>query len=169
MQDNIFLGGGDPLLGGRDAYGRGRDIDAEIGRLRDMRRQLDGKRDEIDSARVGKTAPGGSPIWDEIDRTVDDMTDRELAFLDGNEEFRRSNAAVTAILQREHLRMMRPVVEACEDGGEALRKHLELVRRLRKEAANESDKTLGLFKEYTEKYADMPYSEFLKMRRNQDG
>lgn len=54
-------------------------------------------------------------------------------------------------------------------GGEALRKHLELVRRLRKEAANESDKTLGLFKEYTEKYADMPYSEFLKMRRNQDG
>lgn len=70
-----------------------------------------------------------------------------------------------AILQREQLRMMRPIVEGTKDGKEALETHLSLVKKLRKEAANESDKTMSLFKEYTEHYADKPYAEFLKMKR----
>ena len=40
------------------------------------------------------------------------------------------------------------------------------MKRLKKDAANENNKTMDLFKEYTENYPDMSYSEFLKMKRN---
>ena len=93
------------------------------------------------------------------------MSDSDLSFLNANAEFQESNQRVMAILQREQLRMMRPIVEGTKDGKEALDAHLALVKRLRKEAANESDKTMALFKEYTEHYADMPYAEFLKTKR----
>ena len=61
---------------------------------------------------------------------------------------------------------MRPIVEGTKDGKEALESHLNLVKRLKKDAANENNKTMDLFKEYTENYPDMSYSEFLKMKRN---
>lgn len=106
-----------------------------------------------------------TPVWDEIDKIVSDMSDREIEYLNGNGEFQQSNQRVMAILQREQLRIMRPIVEGCKDGKEALDNHLALVKKLRKEAANESDKAMDLFKEYTENYPDMPYAEFLKMKR----
>ena len=61
--------------------------------------------------------------------------------------------------------MLRPIVENTKDGREALENHLAIVKKLKKEAANESDRTLDLFKEYTEKYPDKTYSDFLKIKR----
>ena len=96
------------------------------------------------------------------------MSDNEIEYLNSNGEFAKSNQVVMGILQREQLRMMRPIVEGTKDGKEALENHLALVKRLKKEAANESDKAMNLFKEYTEGYSDMPYSEFLKMKRKKE-
>lgn len=166
MQNNIFLGGADPLLG-QTAFTQHGSIDDELARIQTMQQQLDQKKIEIANARQGITGQGTSrtPVWDEIDRLVADMSDSDLSFLNANAEFQESNQRVMAILQREQLRMMRPIVEGTKDGKEALDAHLALVKRLRKEAANESDKTMALFKEYTEHYADMPYAEFLKTKR----
>ena len=105
---------------------------------------------------------------DEIDKIVGEMSDSEIEFVNSNTDFAKSNQTVMAILQREQLRMMRPLVENTKDGKEALENHLALVKRLKKEAANESDKAMNMFKEYTEKYSDMPYSEFLKMKRKKE-
>ena len=96
------------------------------------------------------------------------MSDNEIEIVNSNADFAKSNQTVMAILQREQLRMMRPLVENTKDGKEALENHLALVKRLKKEAANESDKAMNMFKEYTEKYSDMPYSEFLKMKRKKE-
>ena len=109
-----------------------------------------------------------TPVWDEIDKIVGEMSDSEIEFVNSNADFAKSNQTVMAILQREQLRMMRPLVENTKDGKEALENHLALVKRLKKEAANESDKAMSMFKEYTEKYSDMPYSEFLKMKRKKE-
>ena len=70
-----------------------------------------------------------------------------------------------SILQREYMRVMRPIVENTKDGKEVLDKHLLLVKKLKKSAADEANKNLELFNEYTEKYSEMPYAEFLKMKR----
>ena len=163
--NNIFLGS-DPLLGQTPTYQRG-SVEDELARIAAMQQQLDQKKLEIENAKLNFNQPQQSktPVWDEIDKIVSDMSDNEIEYLNSNEEYARSNQAVMSILQREQLRMMRPVVEGTKDGKEALENHLALVKRLKKEAANESDKAMNLFKEYTEKYSDMPYSEFLKMKR----
>ena len=44
-------------------------------------------------------------------------------------------------------------------------KRILRIKKLKKEETNESDRTLDLFKEYTEKYPDKTYSDFLKMKR----
>ena len=125
---------------------------------------------EIENAKLNMAQPAQSktPIWDEIDKIVSEMSDSEIEFVNSNADFAKSNQTVMAILQREQLRMMRPLVENTKDGKEALENHLTLVKRLKKEAANESDKAMNMFKEYTEKYSDMPYSEFLKMKRKKE-
>ena len=147
---------------------QGRNLDDEIARMSQMQQMLEQKKMEMEQARTQMAVPQQSrtPVWDEIDKIIGEMSDREVEYLNGNSEFSESNQKVLAILQREQLRMMRPIVESTKDGKEALESHLDLVRRLRKEAANESNKAMDLFKEYTENYPDMSYSEFLKMKRN---
>ena len=168
MQNNIFLGGSDPLLGVQPNYFKSGGMEEELARIQAMQQQLDQKKQEIANARQnisGAQQASRTPVWDEIDKIVSDMSDSDLEYLNASEEFQRSNQAVMAILQREQLRMMRPLVEGTKDGKEALEAHLALVRKLKKESANESNKAMVLFKEYTEHYADMPYAEFLKMKR----
>lgn len=168
MQNNIFLGGSDPLLGVQPNYFKSGGMEEELARIQAMQQQLDQKKQEIANARQnisGAQQASRTPVWDEIDKIVSDMSDSDLEYLNASEEFQRSNQAVMAILQREQLRMMRPLVEGTKDGKEALEAHLALVRKLKKESVNESNKAMVLFKEYTEHYADMPYAEFLKMKR----
>ena len=93
------------------------------------------------------------------------MSDREFGIMSNNEEFQSSQATIMSIMQREYMRIMRPLVENTKDGKDALDKHLILVKKLKKSAADEANKNLELFNEYTEKYSNMPYSEFLKMKR----
>lgn len=167
MQNNIFLGGTDPLLGG-NAIMQNRNLDDEIARLQAMQQQLEQKRLEIAQAKnsIEGSTRSTTPVWDEIDRIVSEMTESELSFMTSSEDFRASNQRVMDILQREQIRMMRPIVERSKEGKEALESHLELVKRLKKDSANESDKAMSLFKEYTEHYADMTYSEFLRIKRD---
>ena len=46
-----------------------------------------------------------------------------------------------------------------------MEKHLAIVKKLKKDAANVCERKLDLFKEYTEKYPDKTYSDFLNMHR----
>ena len=168
--NNIFLGNGtsDPLLSGASGYNQ-LNIENELARMSQIQQMLEQKKVEMENARSQMSASGNvqskTPIWDEIDIIVGEMSDRDLEFLNESSEFNESNSHVMAILQRESLRMLRPIVENTKDGREALEKHLAIVKKLKKEAANESDRTLDLFKEYTEKYPDKTYSDFLKMKR----
>ena len=155
------------MLGQVPSYQRG-SVEDELARIAAMQQQLDQKKMEIESAKLNMAQPAQSktPVWDDIDKLISEMSDREVEYLNGSSEFAESNQKVLSILQREQLRMMRPVVEGTKDGKEALESHLNLVKRLKKDAANESNKAMDLFKEYTENYPDISYSEFLKMKRN---
>ena len=168
--NNIFLGNGtsDPLLSGASGYNQ-LNIENELARMSQIQQMLEQKKVEMENARSQMSASGNdqrkTPIWEEIEKIVGEQSDRELEYLNESREFNESNSHVMAILQRESLRMLRPIVENTKDGREALENHLAIVKKLKKEAANESDRTLDLFKEYTEKYPDKTYSDFLKMKR----
>lgn len=159
MQNNIFLGGGDPLLGGSAVTPV--DYDQRIADLQQMQQRLEAQKQQQIQHRQAQSQ---SPVWDEIEKLTADFSDREFAIVNQDEEFQQSQQAILAILQREQMRMMRPIVEGTQDGKKALEGHLALIRQLKKKAAREADRNMELFNEYTQNYSDMSYKDFLQMK-----
>lgn len=164
MQTNVFLGNSpDPLLGG-NGYNNPTDYDAKIAELQAMQQRLEQQRQQ--SVVNYSKKSNSSPLWDEIEELTSELSDREFEIINKSEEFQASQNTVMAILQREYMRLMRPIVENTTDGKDALKSHLELMKRLRKDATREVNKNIELFNEYTQHYSDMTYSEFLKMKKS---
>ena len=113
----------------------------------------------------GVVNESATPVWDEIDGLLSGLSDREFDFINNNQEFQESSAVVTAILNREYLKIMRPRVENTKDGKDALEKHLTLVKRLKKSAADEVNKKYSMLDEYMEKYSDMSFKDYMEMKK----
>ena len=126
---------------------------------------------QAEAAATGKQQQTSSvtPIWDEIDTLTARMTEKEFAVMASNEEFQESAKAINEIVQATQLAQLRPVIEQTQQGKDALEKHLTLIKRLKKSAEAEVNKELEDFKEYTEKYSDMPYAEYQKMKNSKKG
>lgn len=136
---NVFLNN-DPTLQGNNFA---RSIDEQLANIRQLEQQL---------SQYKQSQPSNStPIWDEIDNIVAGLSDSEKEMLANDSEFNESNSAVLAVLQREYLRIMRPIVEASADGKEALQSHLAIVKRLAKKAKEQTAEELREFREYKSK------------------
>jgi hypothetical protein len=107
-----------------------------------------------------------SPLWDEMDNIVNDMTDMEIDVLNNDPEYQKAQNTLMGILNREYMRIMRPIVEGVKDGKETLENLMSITKRVKKSASEEANKNIALFNEYTSKYADMPYAEFLKLKNS---
>lgn len=133
---NVFLGN-DPTLQGNNFS---RSIDEQLANIRQLEQQL---------TQFKQSQPSNAtPIWDEIDNIVAGLSDSEKEMLANDSEFNESNSAVLAVLQREYLRIMRPIVEASSDGKDALQSHLATVKRLAKKAKEQTAEELKEFREY---------------------
>lgn len=104
-----------------------------------------------------------TPTWDEIDKIMDGLTDSQKSYLNENQEFIESYNEVANILQREYLRVMRPLVEQTKDGKDALDKHLTLIKRLKKSAMQADESERALMNEYITKYSDKTWQEFMEI------
>lgn len=162
MQTNVFLGGADPLLGGSTVTPV--DYDRQIAELQQMQQRLEAQRQQQRTQAVNGQPQSQAPIWDEIEKLTAELSDREFDIVNRDEEFQQSQQTIMAILQREQMRLMRPIVEGTQDGKAALENHLALIRQLKKKATKEADRNMELFNEYTQHYSDMTYSEFLQMK-----
>lgn len=151
----------DPLLGEQSTY--------NIPQLEEEQKKLSERLEQLKRGRVSTVQQPQAPVWDEIDSIVAGMSDQELDMMNSNEEYQESSATVQAILQREYLRIMRPIVEATKDGKDALDRHLTLIKRLRKSAREAVNRKYSLMDEYLERYSNMPFDEFMKMKREQKG
>lgn len=160
---NIFPGA-DPLLTQPSSQYQ-LDIDAQIAQLESVKQRMIQQKQAV--TQQSQPQQSKSPIWDEIDSEINSMTEREVNELSRNEEFQKSNAFVQSILNSEFIAIMRPIVEATKDGKEALQNHLSIVKKLKKTATEKVDKNLALFSEYTEKYSDKSWAEFLEMKKKE--
>lgn len=161
MQTNVFLGNTpDPLLGGANYTPI--DYDQRIAELRQMQQNLEAQKQQSRTAVTQQQSQ--SPIWDEIEKLTAELSDREFDIVNRDEEFQQSQQTIMAILQREQMRLMRPIVEGTSDGKVALENHLALIKQLKKKATKEADRNMELFNEYTQHYSNMTYSEFLQMK-----
>ena len=151
----------DPLLGDSPTY--------TIPQLEEEQKKIAERLDQLKRNRVQPSNQPKAPVWDEIDNIVSGMSDQELHLMNSNEEFQESSANIQGILQREYLRIMRPIVENTKDGKDALEKHLTLIKRLRKTARDEVNRKYSIMDEYLERYSHMPFDEFMKMKRGEKG
>ena len=163
MQANVFLGGTpDPLLGGSAVTPI--DYDQRIAELQKMQQRLEAQKQQQRQQMQNGQPQSQAPIWDEIEKLTAYFSDREFSIVNQDEEFQQSQNNIMAIMQREYMRMMRPIVEGTKDGKEALENHLTLIKRLKKKAAKEADRNMELFNEYTQHYSDMTFADFIKMK-----
>lgn len=165
---NIFFGGSnDPLLGSVPSIdSRMQELEQAMRYLEQQKQSLVQMQGAIPQSQQKQT---NTPIWDEIDTLTARMTEKEFAVMASNEEFQESAKAINELVQATQLAQLRPIIEQTQQGKDALEKHLTLVKRLKKSAEAEVSKELEDFKEYTEKYSDMPYAEYQKMKNSKKG
>lgn len=159
---NIFVN--DPLLGG---VNHPANYEQQLNEIARMQQQLEAQRRQMEQASQRmqeQPTQSRTPLWDEIERLTAEMTDSEFQTISDTAEFQESQNAVMAVLNREYMRIMRPIVEQTKEGREALENHLALIRSKRKQAAKDAERNMALFNEYTEKYSDMTFTEFLKLK-----
>lgn len=158
--NNIFLGGSDPLL----SVGQPRNYDEQIAELQRMQQALEQQRQQLTVQRPTEVATG-SPVWDEIEKLTAELSDKEFSYISNCDEFNKSQQTIAEALQAEYMKLMRPIVE--RNHRALLDEHLQLLRRLRKEAGKEIDKRMELFNEYVTTSPDIPFAEFIKNKKSE--
>lgn len=167
---NIFLGNSpDPILGNRTNFeSQIQELDRAMQMLEQQRQSLVGMQ-SMSQQPQAQQRQSVTPIWDEIDSLTAKMTEKEFEVMASSDEFQESARVINELVQATQLAQLRPVVEQTQEGKDALERHLTLIKRLKKSAEAEVNKELEDFKEYTEKYSEMPYAEYQKMKRTKKG
>lgn len=160
--NNVYIGG-DPLLGSNGNMSN--EMEAYERQLQETLNQIQVQKQRVLNPQ-NNPKRSQSPLWDEMDKVVNDMTDMEIEALNNDQEYLKAQNALMGILNREYMRIMRPIVEESKDGKEILDSLMTITKRVKKSASEEANKNIALFNEYTSKYADMPYAEFLKLKNS---
>lgn len=143
----------DPLLNYDAAQNIQSDADSIIRQIEELKR----KRQAISmQAQVSST-----PLFDEIDKIEDSFTDTQKQFLMQNQEYVESLQYVSKLVQDEELRIIRPRIESTQQGQEALKKHLSLMQRLRKEVAQAEEQKSAMLNDYMTNHSDKTWQEYL--------
>ena len=105
-----------------------------------------------------------TPIWDEIDTITGNMSQAEFQAMEADENYKKSLQDLMAYVGAIQLQMIRPHIEGSPEGKKLLEQHLTNVKFLRKAAADNVDKKLADFEDYTKNYGHMSWEEYLKTK-----
>lgn len=110
-----------------------------------------------------------TPLFDEIDKIEDSLTDTQKQYLAQNKEYVDSYNLVSKIVQDEELRIIRPRIEATEQGKDALKHHLSVVQKLKKAMAKETEQQNALMADFIKNYPGKTWEEYLEILNGQQG
>lgn len=162
MQNNIFLGGADPLLGGSNYS----NIESQMAELQRMQQVLEAQKQSMIATQQQMNQPTNQiPIWNEIEKLTSELSDKEFETISKSKEFIASQNKIAELITAEQMRMIRPLIEHSSEGKAALESHLTLLKQLKKSVAKEAEKNLEIFNEYLATNPDISYKEFLKTKR----
>lgn len=159
---NINIGGMDPLLGSSDYVTQIRELEAKQRMLDEHKKQASQLFTQMETGATPQVSQ--TPIWDEVDTITGNMSESEFAEMQSHPDYQASLKELMTFVGAMQLQAIRPMVEQSKEGKAILEQHLATVKVIRKSASAKVDKQLTLFKEYTEKYSNMTYDEFLKTK-----
>ena len=171
MANNIFISQ-DPILSGQSATQSSiesmgfermeRELTEKLALLQQTKQRVMQQQQQPLQVQQSRT-----PVWDEIDSIISGLNAKEYEYVMNDPDFIEGQNQVMAILQRVYMDAMRPLVEGTKEGKEALEAHLAITKRVKKQASKKVDAKLSDFEEYTQKYPNMTYADYQKMKREQ--
>lgn len=157
--NNVFLGGPDPLLGVMDPS---TGIDERMAMLEAYQKKLvELKQAKLQMSQQQET----SSIWSQIDAEVYPLTEEQKIQLSQNPEYERNNNNLQQLVQTELLNLVRSKIENSQEGKELLTNQLTLVKTLKKQIIEHTNKEMEAFrkfKEYAKSHQNVTYEEFIK-------
>lgn len=158
-----FNRGTDPLLGS------GPDYSAHLAELEQAQRAIEQQKQSIlklaqNTQNPEATPASPTPIWDQIDTLTDNMTAAEFQSMQDDPSYQKSLGELMEYVGAVQLQLIRPRIEASPEGKKLLEQHLTTVKFLRKAAADNVDKRLADFEDYTKNYSHMSWEEYLKTK-----
>lgn len=158
-----FNRGADPLLGS------GPDYSAHLAELEQAQQAIEQQRQNLlklaqNTQNPEATPASPTPIWDQIDTLTDNMTAAEFQAMQDDPSYQKSLGELMEYVGAIQLQLIRPRIEASPEGKKLLEQHLTTVKFLRKAAADNVDKRLADFEDYTKNYSHMSWEEYLKTK-----
>ena len=158
-----FNRGTDPLLGS------GPDYSAHLAELEQAQRAIEQQKQSIlklaqNTQNPEATPTSPTPIWDQIDTLTDNMTAAEFQAMQDDPSYQKSLGELMEYVGAVQLQLIRPRIEASPEGKKLLEQHLTTVKFLRKAAADNVDKRLADFEDYTKNYSHMSWEDYLKTK-----
>lgn len=104
-------------------------------------------------------------IWEEIDNEINPLTNDQKNILFQNDGYIEINNKLQGMVQIELLALVRGKIENSEEGKKLLNSQLELVKKLKSNIIEESNKEMEIFKkfkEFSKSHSGVTYEEFIK-------
>lgn len=102
-----------------------------------------------------------TPIWDEIDRIISSLNDKEKSVISNNKEYYENSVAIQEKVNSELISLVKGKIEASSEGKAILEQQLSLVRRAARLAKEDTAKKDALFQEYITEHSNMTWQEFI--------
>lgn len=165
MANYNFFGGQDPVLGNPS-------MDEFFKTLEDAKNVYEQRKQQlaqIQNQAQPQAPQSTTPVWDEIDKSLADLTDKEFERIASDVAFVESQQAIMNIMQAAQMKMMRPMVEGTPEGKKALEEHLQLVKHLKRTISKEVDAEMKDFEEYRTHYSHLSWEEYQAQKTGKKG
>ena len=104
-------------------------------------------------------------IWDKIDSELSSLTDQQKEIVVNDDDYKNINNELAVMVQAQLLNLVKPQIEANENGRKMLEKVYDAIVLAKKKAVNETEKKLKIFEQfqlYSVKHPNTTYEEFVK-------
>lgn len=106
-----------------------------------------------------------NPIWDKIDAEVSALTDEQKKLLANDEDYKAVQEELAIKVQEHLLQLIKPRIEATEDGQKLLQKVYDATIVAKKNVVSATNKEMELFRQwqnYSVAHPEATYLDFVK-------
>lgn len=149
--NQVFLGG--------DPFHTLDDIDIQIQNMENYRNKLQ----QLKNLQASQTPI--KLIWDDIDAEIRPMSEEQKKRMFDDSEYVETYTRINELVQAEILNLVKAKIENTVEGKELLSHQLKIVKRLKSDIINETNREMEVFKrfkEYSKLNPGVTYDEFIK-------
>lgn len=143
---------------GSDPYHSFDNIDIQI-------QQMEAYRNKLQQLKALQNQSPMKLIWDDIDAEVRPMTEEQKKRMFDDVEYVENYSRLNEMVQNEILNLVKAKIESTQEGKDLLSQQLRIVKRLKSEIINETNREMEMFKrfkEFSKMNPGVTYEEFIK-------